>query len=135
MAATVRFDPAVEPARREWFVRGTAQAEVRNADSLRDDDALPAPRIRYPAPDTIIALDPDIPPAHQRVAFTAGALAHDVRWRVDDDELPDRGSRALWSPTPGRHVATLVDGDGKVLTRVAFEVRGNLPRVASKDSH
>jgi len=131
VSASVTFDPPVEPARREWFVRGTAQAEVRLAAGVRDDDALPAPKIRYPAPDTIIALDPDIPHAHQRVAFTAGALAHDVRWRVDDDELPDRGARALWSPAPGRHQVMLVDGNGKVLTRVRFEVRGNLSRMAA----
>ncbi len=131
VSASVTFDPPVEPARREWFVRGTEQAEVRLATDVRDDDALPAPKIRYPAPDTIIALDPDIPPAHQRVAFTSGPIARDVRWRVDDDELPDRGARALWSPVPGRHEVMLVDGDGKVLTRVRFEVRGNLSRMAA----
>ncbi|MFO1414696.1 MAG: penicillin-binding protein 1C [Burkholderiales bacterium] len=130
-ASAVAFDPPVEPPRTEWFVRGTAQAVVRSVAAAPDDDALPAPKIRYPAPDTIIALDPDIPPAHQRVAFASGPLAHDVRWRVDDDELPDRGPRALWAPVPGRHVVMLVDGDGKVLSRVAFEVRGNLPRIAA----
>ena len=104
---------------------------LRNAATGDDDDALPAPKIRYPAPDTIIALDPDIPPAHQRVGFASGPIAHGVRWRVDDALLPERGPRVLWAPTPGRHAVSLVDADGTVLASVRFEVRGNLPRIAA----
>jgi penicillin-binding protein 1C len=131
VAASVSFEPPVEGGRREWFVRGTEVQVVRNAAAARDDEALPAPRIRYPAPDTIIALDPDIPAAHQRVGLASGPIARDVRWRVDDEALPDRGPHVLWAPTPGRHAVSLVDGDGKVLASVRFEVRGNLPRVAA----
>jgi penicillin-binding protein 1C len=131
-ALDVRFEPPVESGRREWFVRGTGQPVVRSAAASDDgDDALPAPAIRYPAPDTVIALDPDIPAAHQRVEFTSGPLAHDVRWQVDGVELAERGGRALWAPTPGRHAVMLVDGEGKVLSRVSFEVRGHLPQAVA----
>jgi penicillin-binding protein 1C len=131
----VRFDPPIESDRREWFVRGTAQALVRG-NGTRDggDGALATPRIRYPAPDTIIALDPDIPVTHQRVAFTAEPMTPDLRWRIDDAELADRGPRALWAPTPGRHAVALVDAQGQVLSRVAFEVRGHRPPALAVDT-
>jgi penicillin-binding protein 1C len=124
----VTFEPAAEAQRREWFVAGTAMTKVR-ASSLRDDDDGPGtsgntPRIRYPAPGTIIALDPDIPAAHQRVAFSASPAAPDLRWRLGDTELTDRHGRVLWAPTPGRHTLVLEDAQGAVLSRVDFEVRG-----------
>jgi hypothetical protein len=55
-----------------------------------------------------------------------------LRWQLDDAELPDRGGRALWAPTSGRHALVLVDADGAALSRVDFEVRGHAPaRVAA----
>jgi len=132
----VTFDPPVENARREWFVAGTAMPHVRATDR-RDDDAegsanAHTPRIRYPAPDTVIALDPDIPAPHQRVAFVAAPARAGLRWELDGARLADRGGRALWAPTPGRHALVLVDADGTALSRVDFEVRGHAPaRIAA----
>ncbi len=136
-ARTVAFDPPVEHARREWFVAGTAMPRVRATDRRDDADgeghaSAHTPRIRYPAPDTVIALDPDIPAPHQRVAFVAAPAHAGLRWQLDDAELPDRGGRALWAPTPGRHVLVLVDADGTALSRVDFDVRGHAPaRIAA----
>ncbi len=137
LRAGVAFDPPVETARAEWFVAGTAMPVVRASDRPHaDDDAARAlsPRIRYPAPETVIALDPDIPPRHQRVAFTASPAAADTKWVLDGAELHDRGTRALWSPTPGRHRLVLVDADGRELSQVEFEVRGHLPTRAAAAS-
>ena len=36
-----------------------------------------------PAADTVIALDPDVPMSHQRVAFVAAPAIDGLRWRVD----------------------------------------------------
>jgi len=124
---TVAFDPPVESERREWFVRGTETATIRAAARRADegDDAGAAfPRIRYPAPDTIIALDPDIPAAHQRVAFVASPAASGLRWKLDDEVIDERGARVLWAPAPGRHVLALEDAEGRAVSSVAFEVRG-----------
>ena len=108
---------------------------VRATDHRDDADGdgnAHTPRIRYPAPDTVIALDPDIPAPHQRVAFVAAPAHAGLRWQLDDAELPDRGARALWAPTPGRHALVLVDADGSALSRVDFEVRGHAPaRIAA----
>jgi len=118
--STVAFDPPVESDRAEWFVRGTAMARVR---AIVDDDAV-TPTIRYPAPETIVALDPDIPPKHQRMAFVASAMPDGVSWSLDGRPLDERGARALWSPAPGKHVLALVDARGLAVSTVAFEVRG-----------
>ena len=126
----VTFDPSIESARREWFVVGTAMDRVRaNHPHGGDDDngaTAVTPRIRYPAPGTIIALDPDIPAAHQRVAFVASPVVTGMRWKLNETEVPDRHGRVLWAPTPGPHKLVLEDARGAVLSRVEFEVRGSL---------
>jgi len=123
-AQAVSFDPPVEASRREWFIPGTVMTVVRAAGQDADAAAAAAPRIRYPASDTIIALDPDIPLAHQRVALVAAPAVAGLRWRIDDVELAHEGSRVLWAPTSGRHRLVLEGTDGAVLSTVDFEVRG-----------
>jgi penicillin-binding protein 1C len=126
----VAFEPSIEGERREWFVGDTAMRRVRASHTHGSDDDTGAddvtPRIRYPAPGTIIALDPDIPAAHQRVAFVASPVVAGIRWKLDEADLPLRHGRVLWAPTPGPHTLVLEDARGMALSRVEFEVRGNL---------
>ncbi len=126
----------LEAARDEWFLQGTEQAlfaidsvaagPLRTGAGDRNDvqtgDAARA-RITAPADGTILALDPDIPPRHQRVRFEADARGEDVRWRIDGRTFA-RGAGALWPPWPGRHVVELVDARGRVADRIGIEVRG-----------
>ena len=77
VAQRVAFQPDVEPARTEYFVRGTAMAVV-SADS-RDAARTATASIRYPADDTIIALDPDIPAGHQRVRVSGAGVTPTMR--------------------------------------------------------
>ena len=125
---TVAFDPPVERERPEWFVRGTAtatmRATARHFEEEGDDAVASFPRIRYPAPDTIVALDPDIPPASQRMAFVASAMPQGLRWTLNGTEIAERGARILWAPVPGRHVLALEDADGVAVSTLSFEVRG-----------
>ena len=79
-------------------------------------------RITAPAPGTIIALDPDIPPARQRLQFTATG-GGGLLWRMDGKPL-GRGLRVAWLPWPGRHVVQLTDAAGQVLDEIRIEVRG-----------
>lgn len=139
-AAEVRFRPAVEVSRREWFIAGTEQDEIRLTDDARDADTAagvrlskpPAPpatpaHITAPADGSIIAIDPDIPPHHQRVVLSSNVDA--VRWRIDDVDLGS-GRRLLWFPLPGRHRIQLTSFDGRALDSVRLEVRG-----AGLDNH
>lgn len=127
--AAVRYgpDPATgEPlaaARSEWFLPGTQQALF----ALEQGAAAASPgRILRPAPGTIVALDPDIPPDRQRLQFAAQLATGDaraLRWWLDGKEV-SRGTHWAWLPWPGRHRMELRDGKGAVLDSVAFEVRG-----------
>ena len=80
-------------------------------------------RITEPATGTIIALDPDIPPKHQRLRLAAQGPDQSLRWRIDGKDFA-KGKQAQWLPWPGRHSITLVDGQGRVLDEVRVEVRG-----------
>ncbi len=129
---SVWFEPALEPERKEWFLRGTEMSVVESyAGGARNaaESAL-TPHIRYPAADMIIALDPDIPPGAQRVVFEASPAIAGLQWRLDGETLSDtdpRG-RADWAPAPGKHTLALVDAEGRMLSVIAFEVRGNAVR-------
>ncbi len=127
----------LEAARDEWFIKGTEQTQItinREAPSAGNRRALDrkiklknidnedsASTITSPAPGTIIALDPDIPPNRQRVSFNAEG--QNLHWLVDGKFLA-HGAQAQWLPWPGRHVVQLVDGSGKVLDEVKIDVRG-----------
>jgi len=129
---SVWFAPAVEPERKEWFLRGTEISVVEGytGGASNGVESLLTPHIRYPTADTIIALDPDIPPGAQRVVFEAAPAIEGLHWRLDGETLADadpRG-RADWAPAPGKHQLALVGPDGRMLSVVAFEVRGNLVR-------
>ncbi|MDB5848016.1 MAG: penicillin-binding protein [Rhodoferax sp.] len=89
---------------------------------------LAASRITAPAPGTIIALDPDIPPRHQRLRFLAEGA--DPRWRLDGKPL-GRGAELSWLPWPGRHKVQLVDARGTTLDEIQIEVRGAGVKAAS----
>jgi penicillin-binding protein 1C len=116
VAATVEFPDAVEPARRDWFTRGSEPG----ARVL----AVGEPRIVAPVDGTIIALDPDIPDDRQRVPLEVAGEASGVRWRVDDVDLGPARGLTLWAPTSGTHVVRLIGADDAQLAAATIEVRG-----------
>jgi penicillin-binding protein 1C len=115
----LRFDPAIEPPRHEWFLAGTEQAVI-----VRADLAPPSALIAAPIDRTVLALDPDIPPAAQKLRIApARAMPSSWRWRLDGKVL-GAAQPMLWLPWPGMHKLELLDGRGEVREVVAFEVRG-----------
>ena len=114
----IRFDPAREPARNEWFIAGTEQNVIRSASA----NALA--RIVYPANGSVIALDPDIPPAHQRVPLRLSAApGSGWTWRIDRRPLGKAAEKILWLPQPGRHQLSLENRQGEIIDSLTFEVR------------
>ncbi|WP_183677983.1 penicillin-binding protein 1C [Janthinobacterium sp. K2C7] len=119
MQQMVTYQPALEAPRREWFIAGTESAVFAVVG-----DAHRAPAIVYPADDSILAIDPDIPPGLQRVFFQAQG-SQGLRWVLDGVDLGPADDSVSWRPAPGKHVLTLVDGEGKTLAQAGFQVRGN----------
>ncbi len=107
-------------SRAEWFVRGTETATVKEVETEANF------RIVYPAPDTIVALDPDIPPEDQRVFFEATPEGNTLQWLLDGQLRGPAGSLLLWIPQKGKHTLVLADRAGHIYDSVNFEVRGNL---------
>ena len=120
----VEYAGRLEAARAEWFLPGTETSRVELASA-----AGAAPRaIVSPDDGSIVAIDPDIPPAVQRLRFEAAAPAPaGAAWRLDGKRLG--AARPLaWMPWPGRHELALVDARGVALDSVRFEVRGAMAR-------
>jgi penicillin-binding protein 1C len=125
----------LEAARTEWFIQGTQQTSfamnsvanapyysgARGPKGSSSSGQQAVARITAPTTGTIIALDPDIPPKHQRVSFVA--QGSNLRWLMDGKPFA-KGASAQWLPWPGRHVVQIVDAKGQVLDEVKLEVRG-----------
>lgn len=156
---------ALEPGRKEWFLEGTQQPvfaiegvaagardsstpgmkvseKTKNQAQAAIKNVLPAvhAQIAQPVSGTILALDPDIPPQHQRLqlqarpmgAGSAGWQPQGLRWQLVTrqphgetvrQEL-GRGSPVAWLPWPGRHRLELWDAAGQLQDSVELEVRG-----------
>jgi penicillin-binding protein 1C len=80
------------------------------------------PRVRTPAPGEVIALDPDIPAAHQRVVLVGGGTDAALRWVLDGEDLGAVAGPLLWESAPGTHTLSLVDDARHTLDTMRFEV-------------
>jgi len=121
----VTFARNVEPARIEWFRKGT-EPPISPSTPI-----AASPRIVAPVGGTIVALDPDIPPGRQRVPFEARDARPGQHWRLDDAVLGEAAELLLWPPTPGRHRLSVIGADGRVFDAVTFLVRGSVVAASS----
>lgn len=119
----VRFKGMAEPAREEWFVRGTEMDVVEYVPQALT-------RIIYPVSDTIIAIDPDIPWSRQQVRFRAETGVDGLSWWLNGLRLAPAGDHD-WSPLPGTHRLELRDSAGRVHAAAGFVVRGRATPVSS----
>ena len=116
VAQRVAFESRREPERVELFLAGSERAVLRaSAEATRDARY----GITSPRDGSIFAIDPDIPPASQRITFEGER----GEWRLDGRAL-GTAERVRWAPWPGRHRLELVGSSGQTLQSVAFEVRG-----------
>ncbi|MEP6875804.1 MAG: penicillin-binding protein 1C [Burkholderiales bacterium] len=113
---TVQFDAKREPAREEVFVAGTEQAKQRASAQVAGTERY---GIASPRDGSIFAIDPDMPPTAQRIAFEG---EHGV-WVLDGKRL-GAARQIMWAPWPGRHELTLQGRSGETIQTVRFEVRG-----------
>lgn len=124
LSKRVDFQHGMEPAREEWFIKGTEPHVLLTGDLTTGYEP---PRISYPSNGTIIALDPDIPDEQQRVFFEAQAYASGLEWVLNDQKIGESGTAVSRRPKAGRHLLALVDKEDRVIDSVRFEVRGSEP--------
>jgi penicillin-binding protein 1C len=118
VAATTKFEPAVEPRRREWFL-----AARQKQDTVTITRAAQIARIVTPANGMVIAPDPDIPPSHQKVLITAEGATPQMRLTLNGEKLASAVKSVLWTPQPGAHRLELQDANGRLVDRILFTVR------------
>jgi penicillin-binding protein 1C len=118
IAREVIFPNEIEPPHIEWFLRGS-EPQPAARQLVREQG-----RILTPTDGVILALDPDIPPARQRVIFAAAHTPLALRWWLDGVAIGAASAPVFWEPTPGQHVLTLADERGAIVDRIAFSVRG-----------
>jgi len=113
--ARAEFERGLEPSRPELYIAGTETRRSAVVQRVR------APRfgITSPLDGSLFAIDPDMPPAAQRITFEG----ENGTWMLDGKRL-GAGRMLRWSPWPGRHELTLLAPNGKVVASVRFEVRG-----------
>jgi penicillin-binding protein 1C len=125
--ARVHFEHAAEADRTEWFIAGTVNAVIR--PNARQQ----TPRIVYPGQHSILVLDPDIPPARQRVFFEMRPPQADLVWRLNGQPL-GQSVTVAWAPIPGSYALSLLDRSRRVVDEVHFVVRGFIPAQGSAAS-
>ena len=114
--AAVAFDAKREPPRDEVFIAGTEQARQRASTQVAGAERY---GITSPRDGSIFAIDPDMPPAAQRITFEGEAGV----WLLDGKRV-GAAQKLAWSPWPGRHELTLQARDGQPIQTIRFEVRG-----------
>ena len=127
VAAWTGFANDVEPARREWYRRGTepSAAGSKHPDLAHLASLAHLPRIVTPADGAILAIDPDIPAQRQRLLLRADPPEAGQAWRLDGLEIAGEDPAAAWEPVRGRHELVLLDAEHRPLDTVRFEVRGS----------
>lgn len=114
----IEFQQGIEPAREEWFIRGTEpNSKNRRVGQFNQ-------RILYPPSGTVIALDPDIPFDQQKIFFISQTNEDRLRWKLNNVTMNMAGKSIAWPPRTGKYFLAIEDPEGRVLDAVNFEVRG-----------
>lgn len=119
VSSLVVFEPPVEGARREWFIRGTETERVAVPRTL--------PRIAQPANGALVDAMALADDAAFRVYFDSAHAPAGAWWRLNGEKIGNgSGSRVTWRPVAGRHVLELMSAEGQILDSVIFAVRAPL---------
>lgn len=105
----------------EFFLAGTELARLQRGQHTRAPGGV-LRGIAHPRDGSLFALDPDIPPAVQRIVFEG----EPGQWWLNGQRL-GQGARLSWAPWPGRHQLELRGAAGR-REQVRFEVRGAVVR-------
>jgi penicillin-binding protein 1C len=122
----VHYADEVEAEREEYFLAGSEQREIV---AVRASDSQP-PGIVSPLPGSVYAIDPDIPPKHQRLLLRARGVPG-AQWRIDGRPA-GQGDAVPWFPWPGRHRLALLNAQGQPVQTLTFDVRGAVAKPGAR---
>jgi Penicillin-Binding Protein C-terminus Family len=91
-------------------------------------------QIRTPVAGEVMALDVDIPQAHQPLAFAADGTSAGQCWLCNGREIRPATGLQPWEPVPRQHTLSLINHCSRALATVSFVVRPELTRVDSPPS-
>jgi penicillin-binding protein 1C len=80
-------------------------------------------RIRYPTPNMLVALDPEIPKESQKLNIEIENPQNNQHIFVNEKRISHSQPLTFWSVQRGRHQVELRAHSGEVLDRVTFDVR------------
>jgi penicillin-binding protein 1C len=122
----VRFQPAIEPSRTEWVLSSTdvcasCESQVRTVEM---QPVAAQPRLVLPADGSVVAPDPDIPEARQRIRIEAQGPAY-AHVEIDGHAVARSGvfEVSVPLPPPGRHEVNLIGSRGEVLASSTIAIR------------
>ncbi|MDQ5987522.1 MAG: Penicillin-binding protein 1C [Syntrophus sp. SKADARSKE-3] len=119
IAGTAHYGKEGEAPRQEWFLKGT---EPTATITINTRHAKPA--IVYPAANSIITLDPDIPEDNQQIILKAEPADRLYRWLLNNKAIsPDHMDSLLWRPIRGNHKLSISDQENHILDTVTFTVK------------
>lgn len=110
----VAFEPAVEPPRLEWFLKGS---EVSVATPI-----LLSARIVWPAREAVVDVRQQMADPAFALSFEAFPPRGDWIWAVNGVEI-GQGARVRWRPAGGLVHLELMDRGRQVVDQVSFAVR------------
>jgi penicillin-binding protein 1C len=85
---------------------------AKNMAPSNQPQAYPKARIIYPQEGMVLAIDPDIPLAHQKMPLMVQAPEKKkLSWKIDGKPVISKNRNHLWQPTTGKHTFELYDGD------------------------
>jgi len=108
--------------------KGTTTSYESTVQHLPQHPAQPLPqhtisRIRYPTPDMLVGLDPDIPKPLQQLPIEVENPQPNHRLYLNHRLLTKARTTTLWPLQRGKFIVELKDPKGEIVDSLKFEVR------------
>jgi len=102
----------------EWYLKGTEPAPLATQRS-----SAMSSRITYPVDSMVVAIDPEVSEARQRIRLQSSQPSPETFYVVDGVRMGSSASSVWWSIARGTHRMELQYRDGRVLDSISFVVR------------